>query len=637
MPDDVRRRPVGVFDSGVGGLTVLHELLVRLPHEDYLYLADSARLPYGSRDPRELEAFALEIAEAMLARRIKLLVVACNSATAAALPALRERMMQTTLGVDVLGVVQPAAVQAVAATRRGKIGVLGTPATVATGAYGRAIAGVDPFVEVDEVPCGDLARCGSRPARSTSAAGGGPQLLRAAARAGVDTVILGCTHYPLVRPIIQRMLGLGPPSSPPARRWPARSSTCSAPAGSTAPPRGRAATTSSAPATAAFRAQGTRFLQLPLGEVGHVAARRGGGGMSAPRAQRRPRRGRPAARHDRARLRRDRDRLRPDLLRRDPRDLHRVRAGVGPALDGSARAAAGSRPSTGCSRPRRQAEAARHQQGPGRRPHGRDPAPDRPLAARHHRLRGDGRAHDLRRLRRPHGRRRHPLRLDHRRLRRARARAQAARRGGGAAGRPLTGTVAAVSCGIVGGTPLLDLDYPEDSTAEVDANVVMTGDGGLVEVQATAERTPLSRAHLDELLALAQHGIDGLRAAQTAAVAWPGATMRLVLATRNDHKVRELSRLMPGAELEPLPAGRHAPARGRRHVRRQRARQGACRRAGARRPRDRRRLRASRPMRSAAPPGSTPPASPGRTPATATTSPSSAPRRPPAPACATSA
>jgi len=84
---------------------------------------------------------------------------------------------------------------------------------------------------------------------------------------------------------------------------------------------------------------------------------------------------------------------------------------------------------------------------------------------------------------------------------------------------PLNGTVAAVSCGVVDGVPLLDLDYPEDSSAEVDANVVMTGDGGLVEVQATAERTPLSRAHLDDLLALAQHGIDGLRAAQTAAVA----------------------------------------------------------------------------------------------------------------------
>jgi len=83
---------------------------------------------------------------------------------------------------------------------------------------------------------------------------------------------------------------------------------------------------------------------------------------------------------------------------------------------------------------------------------------------------------------------------------------------------PLTGSVAAVSCGIVGGVPLLDLDYPEDSSAEVDANVVMTGDDGLVEVQATAERTPLSRAHLDDLLALAQHGIEGLRAAQAVAV-----------------------------------------------------------------------------------------------------------------------
>jgi len=83
---------------------------------------------------------------------------------------------------------------------------------------------------------------------------------------------------------------------------------------------------------------------------------------------------------------------------------------------------------------------------------------------------------------------------------------------------PLTGSIAAVSCGIVDGTPMLDLDYPEDSTAEVDANVVMTGDGGLVEVQATAERTPLSRAHLDDLLALAQTGIEGLRVAQEAAL-----------------------------------------------------------------------------------------------------------------------
>ena len=91
----VRRRPVAVFDSGVGGLTVLHELLVQLPHEDFVYLADSARFPFGKRSPAELEAFSLQIAEALLARGAKLLVVACNSATAAALPALRARMMET--------------------------------------------------------------------------------------------------------------------------------------------------------------------------------------------------------------------------------------------------------------------------------------------------------------------------------------------------------------------------------------------------------------------------------------------------------------------------------------------------------------------------------------------------------------
>src|SRR5215468_971964 len=112
VPDE-RRRPVGVFDSGVGGLTVLHELLVRLPHEDFVYLADDARFPFGSRTREELETFSLEIAEELLARRAKLLVVACNSATAAALPALRSRSAQTTLGVDVLGVVGPEAVQAV--------------------------------------------------------------------------------------------------------------------------------------------------------------------------------------------------------------------------------------------------------------------------------------------------------------------------------------------------------------------------------------------------------------------------------------------------------------------------------------------------------------------------------------------
>src|ERR1700738_3051304 len=111
---DLRRRPIGVFDSGVGGLTVLHELLVALPHEDFLYLGDTRRFPYGERSPDELSLFSAEIAEELLRRGTKLLVVACNSAPAAALPALRRRMMETTLGIDVLGVVRPEALRAVA-------------------------------------------------------------------------------------------------------------------------------------------------------------------------------------------------------------------------------------------------------------------------------------------------------------------------------------------------------------------------------------------------------------------------------------------------------------------------------------------------------------------------------------------
>src|ERR1700679_676576 len=103
---DPRARPIGVFDSGVGGLTVLHELLVALPQEDFLYLGDTARFPYGERTPEELVRFSAEMAEELLRRRAKLLVVACNAATSAALPALRRRMMETTLGVDVLGVVR---------------------------------------------------------------------------------------------------------------------------------------------------------------------------------------------------------------------------------------------------------------------------------------------------------------------------------------------------------------------------------------------------------------------------------------------------------------------------------------------------------------------------------------------------
>lgn len=205
---DPRERPIAVFDSGVGGLTVLHELLVQLPGEDYVYLGDTARFPYGSRSADELAGFSMEIAEELLARQAKLLVVACNSATAAALPALRERMRQTTLGVDVLGVVRPESVQAVAATRTGRIGLLATPATVASGAYDEAVRAADPHVALTSVAAPELAALiqdGSEFDDEVVA------LVRSYVgplrEAGVDTVILGCTHYPLLRPMLQRLLG----------------------------------------------------------------------------------------------------------------------------------------------------------------------------------------------------------------------------------------------------------------------------------------------------------------------------------------------------------------------------------------------------------------------------------------------
>jgi glutamate racemase len=207
---DYRKRPIGVFDSGVGGLTVLHELLVALPHEDYIYLGDTARFPYGERTPQELTRFALELSEELLARRAKLLVVACNAATSAALPALAERMRETTLGVEVLGVVRPEAMQAIAQTRSGRIGLLATPTTVASAAYDRALAAIDPHVTLTSVPCPGLARIIQEGQEFSARA---VELVRDACtpliEADVDTVILGCTHYPLIGRMLQRILGPG--------------------------------------------------------------------------------------------------------------------------------------------------------------------------------------------------------------------------------------------------------------------------------------------------------------------------------------------------------------------------------------------------------------------------------------------
>jgi len=198
-------RPIGVFDSGVGGLTVLHECLVTLPHEDFVYLGDHARLPYGPRPLEEVRRFAREIGGYLEAQDVKLIVVACNSATAAALPDLQRR-----LSVPVIGVLAPEAHAAVLATRNRRIGLLATEATVASGRYPELVRSLDAGAEVLSIACPRLVPLieGDEPFGEEIAAA----VREYAARlkeADVDTVILGCTHYPLIRPILQRVFGRG--------------------------------------------------------------------------------------------------------------------------------------------------------------------------------------------------------------------------------------------------------------------------------------------------------------------------------------------------------------------------------------------------------------------------------------------
>ncbi len=270
---DPRARPIAVFDSGVGGLTVLHELLVRLPREDFVYLGDTARFPYGERSPEEIERFAAEIAEELLRRQAKLLVVACNSATSAALPSLSARMRQTTLGIDVMGVVRPEALRAVAATRSGRIGLLATPTTVASGAYEHAVAAVDPHVALHAVACPTLAsiiQAGEQfDEQALTTVRGACEPLR---RADVDTVILGCTHYPLIAPMLQRTLG---PEVALITSGAALARQVEHALGTRELRNPRAEGEGEyrflcTGDVAAFRELGTRFLQMPLGEVEHV-------------------------------------------------------------------------------------------------------------------------------------------------------------------------------------------------------------------------------------------------------------------------------------------------------------------------------------------------------------------------------
>jgi glutamate racemase len=264
-----RSLPVAVFDSGVGGLTVLHECLVSLPHEDFLYLGDTARFPYGDRSPEELLGFAQELAAILLERGAKALVVACNSATAAALPALRSELEQR---LPVVAVVRPESRLAATATQNGRVGLIATPATVQSGAYARALAEAAPHAELHAVASAELAPLiqagGDVDHRVLSCVEGACRPLKSA---GVDTVILGCTHYPLVRPVLQRELGRGVTivSSGEAIAHEVEARLREAGLENDEGRRGRYGFLATGDPEE-FRRVGTRFLQLPIGKVEHV-------------------------------------------------------------------------------------------------------------------------------------------------------------------------------------------------------------------------------------------------------------------------------------------------------------------------------------------------------------------------------
>jgi glutamate racemase len=269
VPDLHKSLPVAVFDSGVGGLTVLHECLVSLPHEDFVYLGDTARFPYGDRTPEQLLAFARELSGILLERGAKLLVVACNSATAAALPALREEFEGR---LPVVGVVTPESRVAAAATRNGKVGLLATPATVGSGAYARALAKAAPEAELHALASAELAPLiqegGDVDERVVACVDGLCRPLRAAS---VDTVILGCTHYPLVRPVLQRALGRGVVvvSSGEAIAGEVEARLRAAGLANEDSRRGNYRFLATGDPDE-FRRLGRRFLQLPIGSVEHV-------------------------------------------------------------------------------------------------------------------------------------------------------------------------------------------------------------------------------------------------------------------------------------------------------------------------------------------------------------------------------
>jgi len=194
---------IGIFDSGVGGLTVLHALLAALPREDLVYLGDTGRYPYGTKSAETVTRYSIENVDFLIAKGVKLLVVACNTASSVALDALAARYP-----VPVIGVIEPGARAAAARTRNGRVGVIGTEGTIASGAYTAALRALRPGLEIYTRPCPLLVAL----AEEGWVEGPIPRAvvetyLATLKKSGIDTLVLGCTHYPLLKALIAEAMG----------------------------------------------------------------------------------------------------------------------------------------------------------------------------------------------------------------------------------------------------------------------------------------------------------------------------------------------------------------------------------------------------------------------------------------------
>ncbi len=198
-------RAIGVFDSGIGGLTVLHEIIATLPRENTVYLGDTARAPYGSKSTETVLRYSFENSQFLVDKGVKIVVVACNTSTAIALPGLREK-----LSIPIIGVIEPGVRKAVLSTQNKKVGVIGTEATIQSGAYTRALKAADTKIEVYSracplfVPLVEEGWTDNSVVEMTVKA-----YLTGFKQSGIDTLILGCTHYPLLKKAIGRFVGRG--------------------------------------------------------------------------------------------------------------------------------------------------------------------------------------------------------------------------------------------------------------------------------------------------------------------------------------------------------------------------------------------------------------------------------------------